>query len=75
MTIRIIHAILAGLQILTAGSALADVIGERWAALIALMVGAVQAGVAAYDSGSVLAQRTEKAPDSAVEPRSGAGEG
>ncbi len=58
MSVRLVHAILAGLQILTAGTALADVIGPRWAALIALVVGAA---VAAY-SGSVLAQRTEKGP-------------
>lgn len=49
MNLRILQALLAGAQILTAGTALADVIGLRWAALIALCVGAGQAAVAAYN--------------------------
>lgn len=48
---RVLGAVLAGAQILTAGTALADVIGLRYAALIALCVGAGQAGLAAYNAG------------------------
>jgi hypothetical protein len=40
---RLFRAILVGLQVLVAGSALADLIGQRWAGLLALLVAAAQA--------------------------------
>lgn len=49
MNLRLLQALLAGAQILTAGTALADVIGLRWAALIALVVGSAQAALTAYN--------------------------
>jgi hypothetical protein len=51
VNVRLVAAILAGAQILNAGTALADVIGPRAAGLIGLVVGAAQAGLAAYRSG------------------------
>lgn len=52
-----LQAMLVGLQILTAGSALADVIGPKWAALGALVVAAAQGSLHALE---VLAQRGEQ---------------
>lgn len=46
------HAVLAGLQILTGGTALADLIGVRTFALVVLAVGAVQASLATYQAGA-----------------------
>lgn len=65
--VRLIAAILAGAQILVAGSALADVIGAKWAALSSLIVGAGQAGLAAY-------RTAEEAPPPPVVPPTKAGE-
>lgn len=50
MNVRLVAALLAGAQILNAGTALAEVIGPKWAGLIGLVVGAAQAGLAAYRS-------------------------
>ena len=50
----VLFSVLAGAQILTAGAALGDVIGARPAALIALLVAAVQAGATFYARGVVL---------------------
>lgn len=54
----IVMSVLAGLQILTAGSALGDVIGAQAAALIVLAVAAVQAGVQFYVRGKVYTEET-----------------
>lgn len=45
---RILGAVLAGLQILTAGAALGDIIGTQYAAFAVLAVAAVQGGLAFY---------------------------
>ena len=60
MNARLAHAILAGAQVVTAGSALADLIGGRWAAFIALLVGAGQAGVAVYQYTGAPAKEAAK---------------
>lgn len=57
--VRIVHAILAGAQIVTAGSALGDVIGLKYAALIALFVGAGQAALTAYNGSGQPALKAE----------------
>lgn len=41
-------SILAGLQVMSAGSALADVVPAKWAALFSLGVAAAQAGIQFY---------------------------
>jgi hypothetical protein len=46
-------SILAGLQILTGGAALGDVIGVKVAALAILIVGAAQGGIQFYVQGKV----------------------
>lgn len=46
--VLITFSILAGLQVLTAGAALADVIGSKATAFIVLVVAAVQAGMSFY---------------------------
>lgn len=51
--VLIIFSILAGLQILSAGAALGDVIGDSAAAFVVLAVAAVQAGMSFYVSGQV----------------------
>jgi hypothetical protein len=51
VNVRLVAALLAGAQILNAGTALADVIGPKWAGFIGLVVGAAQAALAAYRSG------------------------
>ena len=51
--VLVIFSVLAGLQILAAGSALADVVGANVAALIGLGIGAIQGGLAVYTSGQV----------------------
>lgn len=48
MWLRVITAVLAALQIVTAGTALADYIGPKAAGLAALVIGAAQAGLAVY---------------------------
>ena len=52
--VLITFSVLAGLQILTAGTALADVIGAQTAGLIVLAVAAVQAGMSFYVQGQVV---------------------
>lgn len=49
----IVMSILAGLQTITAGTALADVIGKDLAGLLVLAVAAVQTGVQFYVRGQV----------------------
>ncbi len=46
-------SVLAGAQVLVAGAALADVVGERIAAFLVLVVAAVQAGMSFYVSNLV----------------------
>ena len=48
---RAAHAVLAALQVVTGAAGLGDIIGERWAGLVVLLVGAVQAGLVVYDQG------------------------
>jgi dolichyl-phosphate-mannose--protein O-mannosyl transferase len=45
------HTVLAGMQVLTAGTALSDVIGVKWFAFIVLVVGAAQVSLATYQAG------------------------
>lgn len=52
--VLITFSVLAGLQILTAGTALADVIGDKPAGLIVLAIAAVQAGMSFYVQGQVV---------------------
>lgn len=51
--VLIIFSILAGLQVLTAGATLGDVIGAKAAAFVVLASGAVQAAMSFYVSGQV----------------------
>lgn len=51
----IIMSVLAGLQILTAGSALGDVIGAQTAALLVLVVAAAQGAIQFYVRSKVTA--------------------
>lgn len=46
---RILAAILAGAQVATAGAALTEIIGPKWAAVAALLVAALQVGEARYN--------------------------
>lgn len=55
LNVRTAHAVLAGAQILTAGTTLADILGLRTAGLIVLIVGACQGAIAAYQVGSAPA--------------------
>lgn len=66
MKLKLWHAILAGLQIVTAGTALASFIGEKPAALIVLAVGAVQVGLGTYVGDP--AQSTPPAPPAGGTP-------
>lgn len=52
--VLITFSILAGLQILTAGATLGDVVGDKVAGLIVLAVAAVQAGMSFYVQGQVV---------------------
>lgn len=52
--VLVTQAVLAALQVLTAGSVLADVIGAQLAALIVLGIAAVQTGAAIYVQGLVV---------------------
>lgn len=54
--VLITFSVLAGLQILTAGAALGDIIGGQLAAFFALAVGSAQAGMAFYVQGVVVPQ-------------------
>lgn len=51
MNLRLAHAILAGAQIATAGTTLADILGAKMAGLIVLLIGAAQGGLAVYQYG------------------------
>lgn len=51
--VLVVMSTLAALQVLVAGSALADVIGVKLAGLLGLMVAAVQMGVQFYVRGQV----------------------
>jgi hypothetical protein len=70
MNVRLVHAILAGAQILTAGTTLADLLGARIAGAIVLVVGAVQGGVAAYQYGQASTPAAPAEPDAV--PNAGA---
>jgi hypothetical protein len=52
--VLITFSILAGLQILTAGAALSDVLGDKVAGLVVLAVAAVQAGMSFYVQNQVV---------------------
>lgn len=52
--VLITFSVLAGLQILTAGAALGDVVGTKVAGLVVLAVAAVQAGMSFYVQGQVV---------------------
>lgn len=54
--VLITFSILAGLQVLTAGAALADVVGNDIAALISLGIASTQAGMSFYVQGTVVPQ-------------------
>jgi hypothetical protein len=55
--VLITFSILAGIQVLTAGATLADIIGETAFALIVLLAGAIQAGMSFYVSNQVTPYR------------------
>lgn len=50
----IVFSILAALQVLTAGSTLADVVGKDLAGLVILAIAAVQVGMTFYVQGGVV---------------------
>lgn len=52
--VLITFSILAGLQILTAGAALGDIVGPKPAAMLVLAVAAVQGGMSFYVQNSVV---------------------
>lgn len=54
----LVQSLLAGAQIMTAGSVLADALGPKPAALLALTIAAAQTALASYNQGA--------APDRAV---------
>ena len=56
--VLIVMSVLAGLQFLTAGAALGDVIGLQWAGFAILVVGALQSGVQFYVRGQVTPNET-----------------
>jgi hypothetical protein len=56
-------AVLVGLQVLTAGTALSDVIGLKVAGLFILIVATLKAGTAFYVRGQVTPTAKGKAPD------------
>lgn len=47
----IIKSVLAGVQVVAGAAGLADVVGERWAGLVVLVVGAAQVAMATYEHG------------------------
>lgn len=55
--VLIVFSILAGAQVLTAGSALADIIGAKPAALVVIVIAAIQAGMTFYVQGVVTPAR------------------
>lgn len=52
MSLRLWTAILGGLQVVTASANLADLVGDKWALWVILLVGAAQAGTAIYMRGA-----------------------
>lgn len=56
-----LHAVLAGLQVITAGVALADVLGTKPASLASLVVAGAQAGLAAY-TGRIASTQADRIP-------------
>lgn len=58
-------AVLAALDVLTGGSALADIIGKDTAALIVLVLAAVKVGVAFYVQGQVTPLSSPQTSDGA----------
>lgn len=56
---KLAHAILAGLQVISGATALLELLPEPWPALVTVAVGATQAGVAAYRGGA----KAEPGPD------------
>lgn len=59
--LAVLHAVLACAQVVTAGAALADVVGAKPAALAALVVAGVQAGLAAY-TGRIASTPADRIP-------------
>jgi hypothetical protein len=59
--LAILHAILAAAQVVSAGAALADVVGSKPAALAALVVAGIQAGLAAY-TGRIATTPADRVP-------------
>ncbi len=47
----IVKSVLAGVQIVAGAAGLGDVVGERWAGLVVLVVGAAQVAMATYEHG------------------------
>lgn len=58
--LRILAALLAGAQVLSASTALADLVGMRTAAIVALAVGALQIALSTYKNTVV---EPEESPD------------
>ena len=46
-----VKSILAGIQVVAGAAGLADLLGERWAGLVVLIVGAAQVGMATWEHG------------------------
>lgn len=57
----VVMSVLAGLQVLAGGAALADLIGAQWAGIFVLAVAALQVGMSFYVRGQVTP--VEDAPD------------
>jgi hypothetical protein len=57
----LVMSILAALQVLVAGAAFTEAVPQPWANLAALVVAAVQVGVAFYVRGQVTPISTERA--------------
>lgn len=47
----ILKSVLAGVQVVAGAAGLADVVGEKWAGLVVLVVGAAQVAIATYEHG------------------------
>lgn len=47
----IVKSVLAGVQVVAGAAGLANMVGERWAGLVVLIVGAAQVGIATYEHG------------------------
>lgn len=61
---RAAHAVLASLQVIAGAAGLGEMIGARWAGLIVLVVGALQAGMVVYEQGLVTPVPGTVAPTS-----------